>query len=351
MIRNSIVFISLVAAGCASASYPLLEQDGQYKAPSEAAAPLPPALTQQRVQAPQVPTQELDLSELERALDDAVLEAPLAPAPAVVRRTPEYVASAEPASPFPELEPARQIEPVVVSVPQPTEGPYFQTEAPASLPPLVKAQTPIQPTVRQPQPVTGPESAPRVVGQAAPSAAIPVAAPVRRSRPLPAVGAPQALGEPFAAPPPVVLPVTASDGVDAGTAQTLQRTIAQRAAIRVNTIRAARGLDPLAYSEELSRVAQAHVVELAARGAVTALSADGKNIGARLRDSAYPVSVAASLVAGGYPTLDAALESWLANEVEASRLLQPNVTEFGFAVVTDPGSTYRTYIEAIFAAP
>lgn len=275
---------------------------------------------------------------------------------------------------FAELKPLPQIE-AAPDRPAETEavsGPYFSAKPPGALPDTDKpgeaettALEEIKPESDEPQPqmskapvprrkrqgTEGKISPPRIVGKAAPSAMASAVAPTIRAPMAPeAQGQPKPLSAPFKAPPEPVAQAKANDGVDQQQVQALQRTAAQKALATVNAFRARHGFEPLVYSEELSIIAQAHVADLAARGEVSALGPNGQTIGVRLLDKGYNPRVAGSVVAGGYPTFDAAFTSWTRNQVEASRLLHPAAKEFGFAVVTEPGSTYRTYIEAIVAA-
>ena len=123
------------------------------------------------------------------------------------------------------------------------------------------------------------------------------------------------------------------------------------ALLAVNAYRAEFGYAPLRFSPQLSATALAHARDLAARGEVTSLSAGGQGVISRITAGGYAPAEAASLVAGGYDSFDAALASWKENRVQRSRLLLPNATEVGVARVEDPRSTYRYYIEMIVAAP
>lgn len=128
-----------------------------------------------------------------------------------------------------------------------------------------------------------------------------------------------------------------------------QESAAFTALALINAERSAEGLRPLEYSRELSAVARAHVVGLAARGEVSSLDPEGNGIGIRLSDAGFTPRVAGSLVAGGYTSFERALQTWLENDVQRSRLLLPDAEELGIAAISDRRSTYGTYIEAIIA--
>lgn len=122
---------------------------------------------------------------------------------------------------------------------------------------------------------------------------------------------------------------------------------AERAVSTLNAYRVENGLPPVQYSEELSHIAEAHVVDLAARGEVTARNRDGQGIGERLQAAGLSPKVAGSLVSGGYTTFEGALDSWKANAVQRERLLIKEAGEVGFAVISDRTSTYGVYMELI----
>ncbi|MEM9233188.1 MAG: CAP domain-containing protein [Pseudomonadota bacterium] len=144
--------------------------------------------------------------------------------------------------------------------------------------------------------------------------------------------------------------VASTDGAAAvADGEVSQLLAAERAVAAINAYRTENGLSPLAYSDELSKVARAHVVDLAARGEVSALDRNGQGIGDRLKSVGYESKQAGSLVSGGYATIEAALESWQKNTVQRSRLLMENADEMGFAIISDRTSTYGIYIETIIA--
>jgi uncharacterized protein YkwD len=118
----------------------------------------------------------------------------------------------------------------------------------------------------------------------------------------------------------------------------------------INEYREKYGYPPLRYSEQLSEIARAHVVDLAARNEVSSMNRQGAGIGNRLLDAGYKPYVAGSLVSGGYASIEDAMASWQADKVQRSRLLLQRANEVGFAVIEDRASTYGTYIEAIVAA-
>ena len=145
-----------------------------------------------------------------------------------------------------------------------------------------------------------------------------------------------------------------TDGTDAmsATAETQDTATmaAQRALAEVNALRTANGLPPLALNQTLNAAARAHVIDLAARGEVSALDGEGRGIGERLVAAGYDPLTAGSLVSGGYAKFSDALDSWLKNDVQRSRLMIESADEMGFAIISDRRSTYGIYMEAIIAS-
>jgi uncharacterized protein YkwD len=121
------------------------------------------------------------------------------------------------------------------------------------------------------------------------------------------------------------------------------------ALVAINEAWAAEDLAPVRYNLRLSIAARAHVRELARRGEVSALSAGGEGVIARLGQVGYAPEAAASLVAGGYTSFGDALRSWLGDATERQRLLLPEADEIGLALHEDRRSRYGYYVEAIIA--
>ncbi|WP_031554576.1 CAP domain-containing protein [Parvularcula oceani] len=126
---------------------------------------------------------------------------------------------------------------------------------------------------------------------------------------------------------------------------------AARAIDDLNAFRGSRGLPPVRLAPALSEAAEAHVEDLAARGVVTTRSLDGAGVLERVRASGYAPAAAASLVAGGYDSFEAALGAWRSDRVQKDRLLLPDVAEAGIAFAEAPDSEYRYYVELLLAEP
>lgn len=159
--------------------------------------------------------------------------------------------------------------------------------------------------------------------------------------------------EPASSQSGIAVAATASDSTqataDAPSSDDLSLAAARKAVAAVNALRVENGLEPLTYNAELSQVAKAHVIDLAARGEVTARDSEGRGIGERLELAGLEPLMAGSLVSGGYSQFEKALESWQSNDLQRSRLLMEGATDMGFAVISDRRSTYGFYIETIVA--
>lgn len=129
-----------------------------------------------------------------------------------------------------------------------------------------------------------------------------------------------------------------------------ERAAANAAIAEVNQLRAATGAQPLVYDPDLTAVARRHVADMADREVVTTEDAEGRGLDGRLSAADAPRAYSASLVAGGYTTITAALKAWQDNPAQITRLLDPKFDQIGFAVIEDRQSRYGFYIEAIVAS-
>ncbi|WP_370336579.1 CAP domain-containing protein [Parvularcula marina] len=303
-------------------------------------------------------------------------EAPAIPSPDAPSRAPTAMAAtAQDAGPLvtaatairPAPKPGPQPVAVAAAQPKPVEVPNVITGAPAPAPKkepeadkfmsaegrtgadaLNAAQ--IRPAAT-PAPVAAPVPVEEPVEEPAP------AAPVAMAAAEPQMNAPQEVPQVISGEAAAHLEAQAAPRVIASTQgaaapapaddEVMHLLAAERVVASVNAYRAENGLAPLAYNEGLSDVAEAHVLELAARGEVTALNAEGQGIGERLAAVGMTPEVAGSLVSGGYTNFENALASWKANPVQRSRLLIEGAKEVGFGVVSDRTSTYGIYMELI----
>ena len=333
-----------ILAACASDRPPLLEDDPRSRAGRQAAQArtLPaPAPASEPVPMP------MPAPVSAPAADDAVAEAQAVPA----ARAPFRPPSAQPGQAAPRADaPApgngyAPRAPRIAGAPPPRtdaaglDDPYFAGEADAVA--AVAPGQPARPRVGAPPNVganTGGATAPGATratdapfalrGAAAPE--LPAARPAAPAAPINAAPAP--VSAPPAAPATLAFIPDPQAALDA-----------------VNAYRARYGYAPLAYDPLLSQTALDHARDLARRGEVTSVTADGAGVIDRLAARGYRANAAASLVSGGYDAFGDAMTTWRRDRIQRSRLLLPQAREVGLAFVEDPRSPYRYYIEMIVA--
>ncbi|MFN3305031.1 MAG: CAP domain-containing protein, partial [Roseateles sp.] len=106
----------------------------------------------------------------------------------------------------------------------------------------------------------------------------------------------------------------------------------------------------LRWHDALAAAAQRHAQDLAARGRLDHLGAEGASLRTRLRAAGYALRQAGENLAGGPETLDEALAQWLASPVHCENLMEPQFQELGLACVTGAGPLQRYWVLQL-AAP
>lgn len=97
----------------------------------------------------------------------------------------------------------------------------------------------------------------------------------------------------------------------------------------VNAFRADHDLAPVALSEALSEAATAHAEDLARRGLLDHVGADGADLGERLARVCYRYRTAAENLASGADTAAGAVVLWIGSPPHRSNLLLDEVDEIG----------------------
>lgn len=114
-------------------------------------------------------------------------------------------------------------------------------------------------------------------------------------------------------------------------ALTVDRIVAE-----INGVRAANGHKPWAYNASLAAAARTQARLMAQKDK---LSHDlGETLRQRVTAAGYNGAVGEN-VAGGYKTLPAAIEGWLASPGHRSTLLSDKFVEFGLAFARTPGKS------------
>jgi uncharacterized protein YkwD len=128
-----------------------------------------------------------------------------------------------------------------------------------------------------------------------------------------------------------IAPVIPQPTDDSPEALTPERIIAE-----INAVRAANGHKPWAYNANLAAAARTQANLMAQKNK---LSHDlGQTLRQRVTAAGYYGAVGEN-VAGGYKTLPAAIEGWLASPGHRSTLLSDKFTEFGLAFARAPGKS------------
>ncbi len=103
----------------------------------------------------------------------------------------------------------------------------------------------------------------------------------------------------------------------------------------VNTTRSDSGLPPLGLSDALTREAQAHACDMAARGYFSHTSPDGTSMDDRLRRARLPGTCrGAENIARGQADIPAVMRSWMGSAGHRRNLLDGRLTQVGFGLGT-----------------
>ena len=125
--------------------------------------------------------------------------------------------------------------------------------------------------------------------------------------------------------------------------------------MKVNAIRLAQGLPPLSSDADLSRAAQRHAEEIAARGELSHTGSDGSWIGQRLDRVGYPYVLAVENLASGTLDEDDTVERWLGSPGHRVNLLSASMRQAGVGYievpVPDMRIAYRSYWVLVLARP
>ncbi len=101
---------------------------------------------------------------------------------------------------------------------------------------------------------------------------------------------------------------------------------------QVNAQRATAGLSALRINTALTRVAQAHACDNAARDSYGHVGSDGSDLGDRLRRGGIKLRVAAENTAINVNSADRAMQIWMGSAGHRANILNPKVTQIGLGV-------------------
>ncbi|WP_182087122.1 CAP domain-containing protein [Aureimonas sp. ME7] len=116
----------------------------------------------------------------------------------------------------------------------------------------------------------------------------------------------------------------------------------------VNAFRAENGLKPLRIDDRLMRAAASQSEAMARRDKMDHAVAGA--LPGRVEGAGYHWGTTAENIGRGYQSYDAAMVGWINSPGHRKNLLNPNVTEIGFAGAKLAGNP-RPYWSQIFAAP
>ena len=119
----------------------------------------------------------------------------------------------------------------------------------------------------------------------------------------------------------------------------------------LNRYRAQYGLKPVRLDSRLIEASRIHAHDLSRAGIISHTGTDGSNHGDRALRVGYNYTIAGENVATGQKSWDAVFQAWKDSPGHNKNLLQPDVSEFGIALVYEPKTTYSTYWSMLVAEP
>ncbi|MFD3570309.1 CAP domain-containing protein [Streptomyces sp. NPDC058671] len=209
--------------------------------------------------------------------------------------------------------------------------PYGSPSAPVSAPAPKSAPASASPSPRAPQRVTStPAAKPR------PATTTP--APRRTT---PAAGSDATAS----APPSSAAPTGGTDAGPGGGPQqdTGRSSAADQVIALVNTERAKAGCGPLSHNATLTRAAQGHSDDMAARDFFDHTDPDGDGPGERVTAAGYPWSTYGENIAKGQSTPEQVMEAWMNSPGHRANILNCDFKEIGVGIHTD-GGPYWTQV-------
>lgn len=112
------------------------------------------------------------------------------------------------------------------------------------------------------------------------------------------------------------------------------RADALRAAVleQVNSLRAGQGLRPLSAAPALTKAAQAHACDSAARNRMGHRGSDGSTLATRVKREGYRFRAVAENVAQGFPDPAAVMQGWMGSSGHRRNILTPDLREAGLGI-------------------
>lgn len=120
---------------------------------------------------------------------------------------------------------------------------------------------------------------------------------------------------------------------------------------QVNQKREALGLTTLVTSTLLTKVAQAHSADMAAKDYLAHGSPEGRHASHRLARAGYKAVAWGEVIAGGVDTPAMVLAGWLDSPAHREVILSDLYTEIGIGYADNETSRYRWYWVMVLADP
>lgn len=111
----------------------------------------------------------------------------------------------------------------------------------------------------------------------------------------------------------------------------------------VNQARCTRGLAPLVANDLLFQSAARHSLDMALNHFFSHTGSDGSTFDQRILATGYELWGGAENIGGGYHTVAAVFDGWWNSAGHKANMMNPDLTEFGLALVNDPNSDWGYY--------
>jgi uncharacterized protein YkwD len=118
---------------------------------------------------------------------------------------------------------------------------------------------------------------------------------------------------------------------------------------RTNAERSKVGCRALTVDQRLVNAAQAHSVDMAAKGYFDHRSLDGSTPFQRIAGAGYAFSIAAENIAAGQRTAADVMTGWMNSAAHRANILNCSLTQIGVGYAT--GGSYGTYWTQDFGTP
>jgi uncharacterized protein YkwD len=115
-----------------------------------------------------------------------------------------------------------------------------------------------------------------------------------------------------------------------------QNTILFRLLDSVNTLRSAKGLQPLAYNAQLNAAAATHSRDMSIQNRPWHFGSDGSSPLVRVQRVGYPGRLVGELISETYETELLTLSAWMAQPDTRAIVLDPTAREIGFSWWQEP---------------